>query len=131
MPTESGQQGVYYWHVFALDAAGNKTDTPTAYRTLTIDYRTAPAAGTVILTANPAGVPVLFTWKAPAGVPPGTTYSIEIDVDLDDTPDTTIGPVTTLSVTSGSLLPGAYRYRLVASNGLGTSGWRAFTIAPI
>jgi hypothetical protein len=39
------------------------------------DDRYAPAAGKVIATTNPAGVPVLFTWRAPIGAPVGTTDS--------------------------------------------------------
>jgi hypothetical protein len=89
-PTLSLPQNTYYWHVYALDAAANETDTPTAYGTLTIDYRYAPAAGKTIATPKPAGVPVLFTGKAPIGAPLGTTYTIEIDADNDGLADTTL-----------------------------------------
>jgi len=120
-------QGVYYWHVYSLDAAGNETDVPTGTRTLTIDYRTAPVANKVF-ASGPGGVAVAFTWMAVAGAPVGTTYTIEIDNDFDGIPDSTLTPVTTATKTSPVLPLGDYQYRLVVSNGLGTSGWRTFFI---
>jgi hypothetical protein len=121
-------QGVYSWRVFARDAAGNETDAPTGPRTLTVDYRTGPIEERVITTANPSGVPVTFTWIRAAGAPAGTTYTIEIDDDMNDVGDLTLPASTTTSSTSPALPPGDYQYRLIVSNLLGTSDWRTFHI---
>ena len=129
LPVSLGQ-GVYYWHVFAQDAAGNETDVATDTRTLTIDYRSAPVDDAEIAATTAAGIPVRFTWKAPTGAPKGTTYTIEIDSDLDGTADIMLPAVTTVTTLSSALLPGYYQYRLVVSNGFGTSDWRNFTILP-
>jgi len=128
-PAQPLPQGIYYWHVYALDAAGNETDA-TDYRTLTVDYRTAPAEGAEITATASAGLPVRFAWVGPKGAPKGTNYTIEIDDDLDGIADLGLPSVTTLSTLSTALPPGYYRYRLVVNNGFGTSDWRPFTILP-
>lgn len=127
---QSLPQGRYYWRVFALDAAGNGSDSPTAARELVVDFRVSPSAGAAISAANAAGIPVAFKWIAPKGASTGTTYTIEIDANADGTPDITLPSVTTLTTTSTSLPPGYYQYRLSISNGLGISVWRPFVILP-
>jgi|GEM_PF-3220510 len=129
-PTTSLPQGVYYWRVHGLDKAGNGGDVSVPSRTVTIDCRTVPAEGGIIEAPTGAGVAVTFKWVAPTGVPAGTTYTIEIDMDRDGATDFTLPPVTTLTTTSAALPPGYYQYRLVASNGVGTTGWREFRIVP-
>jgi hypothetical protein len=129
-PTQSLPQGIYYWKVHGLDRAGNGGDVPVLSRTVTIDCRTVPAEGDVIEAPTAAGVPVNFKWVAPTGALAGTTYTIEIDTDLDGTTDSTLPAVTTLTTTSAALPPGYYQYRLVANNGVGTTEWREFIIVP-
>lgn len=127
-PTQSLPQGTLYWRVVALDKAGNGAGTTA--RTLTIDSRTVPQQGDILDAPTAAGVPVTFQWTAPIGAPAGTTYTIEIDTDLDGTADTTLPPVTTLTTASTALPPGYYQYRLIMSNDLGTTDWSEFVIVP-
>ena len=129
-PTQSLPQGVYYWKVHGLDQAGNGGDVAVPSRTVTIDCRTTPTEGDILEAPTAAGVPVTFKWVAPTAAPAGTTYTIELDTDLDHTTDSTLTPVTTLTTTSATLPVGYYQYRLIISNGIGTTDWREFVIVP-
>jgi large repetitive protein len=127
-PTVSLPQGTYYWQVWAQDAAGNEGLTATGIHTLTVDYRTAPAANHTVTTATTSNI--TFSWMLVTGAPVGTTYQIEIDANFDATPETLSASVTTGTTTVTGLAQGDYQYRLVAGNGFGTSGWRTFFVSP-
>ena len=127
--TLSLPQGRYFWRIWSMDAAGSESLTPSVTGTFLVEYAISPIVNTVIPTATTANV--IFTWSPVIAAPLGTTYTIEIDTNANGTPETSLSPVTTATTTASALPHGDYQYRLVVSNGFGTSGWTRFVISPL
>jgi RHS repeat-associated protein len=73
-PTVSLQQGTFYWHVRAKDAAGNWSDYSPA-RTFKINIQYSPVDGATSTTQTP-----ILYWYNEAG---GTAYQVQLDNDAD------------------------------------------------
>lgn len=129
-PSVSLAQGIYYWRVWSLDAAGNESLVPTSERMLTIDYRIAPIENFIVQTATNSNIN--FSWQLVTGALAGTTYTIEIDAEpFSGSADISLPATTTSKSTATGLGEGLYKYRLIVSNALGTSDWRNFIVSPL
>ena len=113
--------GVYYWHVRAVNALGGTSGWSSTWR-LTISQ---PLAGipTLLLPAdassNATGLPT-FTWSSVAN---GNTYQIQVDNDSDFSSSEFDDTAATTSRTPGTALAdGVYSWRVRAANPYNTYG---------
>jgi hypothetical protein len=77
-PPTALPQGMYFWRVQAVDAAGNVSG-ESAARTFTVFIGTAPANGVFTADTTPT-----FTWAAVTGA---TGYTLQVDDDTDFSAD--------------------------------------------
>lgn len=131
-PPASLPQGLYYWRVRAVDAAGNLAPWSAA-RSLNISIALRPAHGTFIVSATNAARPT-FTW---AGVPGAASYQLAIASTPSFGASTFYAiPLTTTSHTLPavhSLNYGTYYWRVNLDLGTGFVGapyYQQLTITP-
>ncbi len=118
-------QGLYYWQVTSLDAAGN--DTLSATRTFTVFIGTAPANNSFTTDTTPT-----FTWMA---VSEATGYTLQIDDNTDFSGDLvftqSVGAVTTLTPPTPLPVNDTYYWRVLRNGETPVSNmYRTLFIAP-
>jgi hypothetical protein len=74
--TISLPQGIYFWRVWSIDAAGNESLIPTETRSFGVNYSTVPAANAIITSA---GAQVNFTWAKVLGLTSANTLVVQVD----------------------------------------------------